>query len=209
MVEECCQRTKGVSSEQQRRKLRKTGGQRKPTVKPWRKWGDKRSYLNQALAVRESSSNGRHQHSGVPQHRAVLAAALVPATRGAEEADEVDKARWRRPGIVQSEGEGGAADAEAPAEGAVGAAAGAGVDEERVHGFDAVVGRRGGASGGGAEQGEERRRGGCGGGVVGEEDAEGEADEHEVGRLREEDDAAHLQFDCGTGVALRSPSMSN
>ncbi|WOL01007.1 hypothetical protein Cni_G09720 [Canna indica] len=158
---------------------------------------------------RRSLSNGRHQHSGVPQHRAVLAETLVPATRGAEEADEVDKARWQRPGIVQTEGAGGAADAEAPAEGAVGAAAAAGLDEERVHGRDAVVGRPGGAAGGGgAEQGEERRRGGCGG-VVGEEDAEGEADEREVGRLREEDDAAHLQFDCRTGIALRSPCMSN
>lgn len=147
-------------------------------------------------------TNGEHQHSGVPQHPLVLAAPDLSETGRNQEAGESDTARRRRrrrnkdEQLAMSEGEGGVADASVAAEGVVGAATAAGVGAERLRGRDAGAGRREGPAVG-AEQGEERLRG-----AVGEEDAEGEAGERQVCRLREEDDDASDPFHCRAGVAF-------
>ncbi|CAL9084198.1 unnamed protein product, partial [Musa textilis] len=73
---------------------------------------------------------------------------------------------------------------------------GDGADEERVRGDHAVARGRGGQAVG-VEQGQERLRR-----SVGEEDAEGQADEFQIWRFREANDAAHIQLNRRTRVAI-------
>ncbi|RRT48259.1 hypothetical protein B296_00043762 [Ensete ventricosum] len=146
--------------------------------------------LEPLASLKVRRTNGERQHSGVPQHPLVLAAPDLSETGRNQEAGESDTARRRRrrntdEQLAVSEGEGGLADASVAAEGVVGAATAAGVGAERIRGRDACAGRRAGPAVG----------------AVGEEDAEGEAGERRVCRLREEDDDASAPFHCRAGVA--------
>ncbi|RZS10683.1 hypothetical protein BHM03_00041953 [Ensete ventricosum] len=138
--------------------------------------------LEPLASLKVRRTNGERQHSGVPQHPLVLAAPDLSETGRNQEAGESDTARRRRRNtdeqLAVSEGEGGLADASVAAEGVVGAATAAGVGAERIRGRDAGAGRRTGPAVG----------------AVGEEDAEGEAGERRVCRLREEDDDASAPF---------------